>query len=186
MAVGREQVEAAVEVVVEEEQAELQRRLRRGPQAVEVGQVGERERLGLVADVERGHLVGEVADRQAEAVVVEERGPVDAHAAAGRARLVERHARQDRDLLEFPAALVVEQEVLDRVVGHGDIDQAVAVDVVGGHAQRLADRDLQVGRPHLHARGLADIDELAAVVPQQRAERAAERGRRAVGPARGR
>ena len=41
MAVGREQVEAAVEVVVEEEQAEFERRLRRGAQAIEIGQVRE-------------------------------------------------------------------------------------------------------------------------------------------------
>ena len=80
-------------------------------------------------------------------------------------------------------ALVVEEEVLDRVVGHGDVDQAVAVDVVGGDAQRLAHRHLEVGRADLDPGRLADVGEPAAVVAQERAERAAERGRRPVGPA---
>ena len=83
VAVGREQVEPAVEVVVEEEQAELQRRLGRGTEAVEVGQVGELEARRLVGDVEGGHLVGEVADGQAERAVVLEVGPVDAHRRRG-------------------------------------------------------------------------------------------------------
>ena len=167
MAVGREQVEPAVEVVVEEEEAELQRRLRRRPQAVEVGQVGELEARRLVADVEGGHLVGEVADGQAEPLVVAEAGPVDAHAAAGRARLVERDAGEDRHLLELALAQVVEEEVLHRVVGHGDVDQAVAVDVERGDAQRLGQRGLQVGRADLDAGLLADVGEPAAVVAQQ-------------------
>ncbi len=83
----------------------------------------------------------------------------------------------------LPVALVVEEEVLDRVVGHGDVDQAIAVDVVGGHAQRLAHRHLEVGRADLDAGRLADVGEPAAVVAQERAERAAERGRRPVSPA---
>ena len=134
MAVGREEVEAAVEVVVEEEQAELQRRLRRCPQSVEVGQVGELQRPGLVADVERRHLVGEVADRQAEALIVEERAQSMPMPPRGEPDCVERHAAEDRDLLELPAPLVVEEEVLHGVIGHRDIDEAVPVHVVGGDA----------------------------------------------------
>ena len=85
MAVGREQVEPAVQVVVEEEQAEFQRGLRRRTQAIQVGQVRELESRRLVADIERGHLVGEVADGQPQPVVIHEPRPVDAHAASGRA-----------------------------------------------------------------------------------------------------
>ena len=183
MAVGREQVEPAVQIVVEEEQAEFQRRLGGCTEAVEVGQVRELERRRLVADVECRHLVGEIADGQAEPVVVHEGGPVDAHAAARRARLVEGDARDDGDLLELALALVVKEEVLDRVVGDGDVDQAVAVDVVRRDAQRLADRHLEVGRAHLDARLLADVGELTAVVAQEGAERAGKRRRRPVGPA---
>ena len=183
MAVGREQVEPAVEVVVEEEEAELERRLRRSAQTVEVGQVGELEARRLVGDVEGGHLVGEVADGQPQSFVVEEAGPVAAHAPARRARLVERDAREDRDLLELPLAHVVEEEVLHRVVGHGDIHQAVAIDVERGDAQRLAQGNLEVGRSDLDAGLLADVGEPPAVVAQQAAERARERGGRAVRPA---
>ena len=83
----------------------------------------------------------------------------------------------------MPLAQVVEEEVLHRVVGDGDVDQAVAVDVERGDAQRLGQRDLEVGRADLDARLLADVGEPAAVVAQQGAERAVERGRRAVRPA---
>ena len=74
-----------------------------------------------------------------------------------------------------------------RVVGHGEVDQAVAVDVERGDAERLGHRDLQVGRPDLDARLLADVGELAAVVAQQ-ARRASplNGGRRAVRPAQSR
>ncbi len=76
---AEEQVLAAVEVVVEEEQAELQRRLGRGAQAVDVRQVGELEAGRVVDDVQGRHLVGEVGDGQAERAVALEVGPVDAH-----------------------------------------------------------------------------------------------------------
>ena len=65
------------------------------------------------------------------------------------------------DLLEFALAQVVEEEVLHGVVGHRDVDQAVAVDVVRGDPQRLGQRDLQVGRADLDARLLADVGEPA-------------------------
>ena len=60
MAVGREQVEAAVQIVVEEEEAELQGWLRRRAQAVQVGQVRKLEHPRLVADriVRFAKLVG--------------------------------------------------------------------------------------------------------------------------------
>ena len=77
----------------------------------------------------------------------------------------------------------MEQEVLDGVVGDGDVDQPVAVDVVGSDAQRLAHGHFQVGRANLDPRLLADVGEPAPVVAQERAERAAERRRGPVGPA---
>ena len=54
---------------------------------------------------------------------------------------------------------------------------------IRGDAQRLADRHLEVGRADLDAGRLADVGEDAAVVAQERAERAVERGRRPIGPA---
>ena len=65
----------------------------------------------------------------------------------------------------FPLALsaVHEQEVLDGVVGHEQIDEPVAVDVGRDDAKRLAERPLDVG-------ALADFGERAvAVVVEEQA-----------------
>ena len=70
----------------------------------------------------------------------------------------------------LPAAEVVEEEVGDRVVGHRQVDQAVAVDVVRRDAERLGQRGLQVGRADLDARRLADVGEPAAVVAEEDAD----------------
>ena len=151
MSVGREQVEAAVQVIVEEKQAEFQWRLGRCPQSKQVGEVRELERRRLVADIQGRHLVGEIADGQTDPFVVREGRPIDAHSTTRRARLVERDARDNGDLLKLALALIVKEEILNRVVGHGDIDPAVAIDVVRRHAERLADRHFEVGRAHLNA-----------------------------------
>ena len=71
-----------------------------------------------------------------------------------------------------PFPLLWKRKFWHRVVGHGDVDQAVAVDVEGGDAERLGHGHLQVGRADLDARLLADVGEPAAVVAQQAAERA--------------
>ena len=63
MAVGGEHVEAAIEVVVEEEDAELQRQPAGGPMPSVMASSVKSNGPGL-RDVERGHLVGEVADEQ--------------------------------------------------------------------------------------------------------------------------
>src|SRR5262249_56212658 len=78
------------------------------------------------------------------------------------------------------AAEVGEEEVGPGVVGNARVGTAVAVHVVGGDAERLAHRDLEVGGADLDAGGLADVGEPAAVVAQQGAERAIERRRGAV------
>ena len=167
VAVGGEQVEASIQVIVEEEEAEFERRLGRGTEPVQVGQVRELEHRRLVAHIQGRHLVREVADGQPQSLVVLELSPVDTHTASGRTRLVEGHSRHDRDLFELPATFVVEQEILDRVVGHGDVDEAIAVDVIGGHAQRFPHRHLQIGRADLDSGRLADVRESPSVVTQE-------------------
>ena len=143
VAVGQEEVEPAVQVVVEVEGAEGQ-----GEQglAAEVGDRGDvDEELVALVPVERHHLVGEVADddrRAAAAVVV---GGVDPHAAAGDAGLGERHAGGDADLLEGAVALVAVEEVRLRVVGHRQVLPAVAVQVEHRDAERLGGRLVEAG-----------------------------------------
>ena len=138
-----------------------------------------------VGDVEGRHFVGEVADGDAERVVVAEAGDVDAHRAAGVAVHVERDAGDGADLAERAVALVVEQEVLHRVVGDDDVDPAVV------------DRSRRTSRPATwpaarRCAGLrtcrpacfGDVGELAvAVVAIEIGERALEVLRPAVGPA---
>ena len=182
MSVDRKQVEPAIQVVVKEEETELQRRLGGGTQAVEVGQVRELQAFRLVADVQCRHLIGEVANRQAEPFVIAKAGPVAAHAPARRARLVKRDAGKDGDFLEFAMSQVMEQKILNSVVGYRDVDQTVAVHIEGGDSQRLGQGDLQIGRTDLDARFLADVGEVAGIVPQQSAERSRKRCRRPVSP----
>ncbi len=77
-----QQVEPAVEVVVEEEDAELERQPARRADAGGDRLVGV-ERGVALRHVERRHLVGEVADRERQLVVVAVVGAVDAHGAGG-------------------------------------------------------------------------------------------------------
>ena len=170
VAVGREQVKPPVEVVVEEEEAELERRLRRRAEAVDVGEVGELEPFRRVGHVERHHLIGEVADGHGERAVIFEVGAVDSHRASGRSRLVERDPARNAHLLEFAAAEIVKEEVRHGVVGHDQVDQAIAIDVVRRDAERLGHGGLQVRGADLDARPFTDVGERTAVVSKQRTE----------------
>ena len=90
--------------------------------------------------VERDHLVREVADDQARpagAVVV---GRVHAHAGARDAGLVEGDAGGDADVGERAVLLVLVEAVRLRVVGHEQIEPAVAVVIEQRDAERLGRR----------------------------------------------
>ena len=96
MAVRGEQIEPAVEVVVPEEQAELRApAASSGPRPVEIASSMNCISLA-VGDVQGGHLVGEVADGDAQRLVVAEPRGVDAHRPAGVAVHVEGDARTRR------------------------------------------------------------------------------------------
>ena len=103
VAVARQQVEPAVEVVVEEERAELQRRPARPGQPDRQGRVGEQQRRvrGPGAQ-ERDRLVGEVGDDDGE-LARQVLAPVDAHAAAGLALVGVGGADRSALLLEHAA-----------------------------------------------------------------------------------
>ena len=143
VAVGGEDVEPAVEVVVEEEAGEGQRQQRRLADGRGRRFVDE-EAFPLVL-VKGNHLVGEVADHQAwpaGAVVV---GGVDAHAGARDARFVERHARGDGDVGEGAVLLVLVEPVRLGVVGDEQIEPAVAVVIEQRDAERLRGRVVETG-----------------------------------------
>ena len=161
VSVDAEQVETPVEIPVEEHHPELQRQTAGGTDSPRDGLIGEETRCGA-ADVEGRHFIGEVADGDAQLAVVGEAGGVDAHGATRVAVAVEGDARQGSDLLEAAVALVLEDEVLDRVVGHDEVGEPIGVEIHGHHAERL-------GRGHpggrigdLHAALLANVGEASA------------------------
>jgi hypothetical protein len=99
MAVGEQQVLATVEVVVEEQQPEGERDARGRAEPLQHRLVDE-GRAAVGGDEQRGHLVGEVADGDAEVRVVAEAGDIDAHGRGGLAVAIVGDAVEDRGLLE--------------------------------------------------------------------------------------
>lgn len=60
--------------------------------------------------------------------------------------------------------LVLENKVLDRVIGHDEVGEPVGVEIYGHHAERLG-RGHPSGRiSHLHAALLANVGEAPAAV----------------------
>src|SRR5258706_15186951 len=99
MAVGGEKVEPSVEVVVEEDDTERQQMPARGTDAPGDGFVGENKGV-LFGDIQRCHLVREVANGDSEAVVVLKSGGVDAHRTADFSIVIEGRASHFTDLFE--------------------------------------------------------------------------------------
>ncbi|MFM1942444.1 MAG: hypothetical protein RI897_1426 [Verrucomicrobiota bacterium] len=120
VAVGGEEVEPAIEVVVEEEDAEREGHLAGGADALGEGFVGEEGGL-VFGDVDGGHFVGEVTDGDAEGVVLVEVGGIDAHGAAGSAEGIERDTGGGADIAEGAVLLVAENEILDGVIGDDEV-----------------------------------------------------------------
>ena len=102
-------------------------------------------------------------------------GEVHAHPGEGLAVFVEPHAREQADLREGAVPIVVVQKALHRVIGHIDVDEAVAVVVAERHAEALAWRRRDAGLRR-------DVGERAvAVVAVQEVRRGIEIVRVTVG-----
>ena len=138
MAVGDEQVEPAVIIDVEGDGAEAGLRAARGGEIRRQGAVGEQAAAEVPAQGVR--LVDEVGVEQVDAAVAVEVLGDDAHAGRGLARPVVGDARRGADLLESQAPEVAEQEVRRPVVGHEEVEPAVAVEVGDGQAQAASAR----------------------------------------------
>ena len=172
VAVGQEQIDQAVVVVIEELQAPAAQQPGGLRHAVRRRDVG--EELVAVVLVEREHLLIDVGDEQILLPVAVDVGSVDAHPRSGLTVGAESNLRGQRNLLPLALATVREQEVLDGVVGDEQIHQTVVVDVGGDYAKRLAQRPSDVGAG-------AHVGEGAiAVVPVQHARRRLEDARDAV------
>src|SRR5215469_4581985 len=138
MAVGEDEVELAVVVVVEEFEP---------PAAEEPGGLGDFVRARDIAKgfvflvaVEREALLVDVGDEEVLVAAAEEIGGIDAHAGSGLAFLAEGNFGGERDLFELAVAAVGVEEILHRVVGDEEVHEAVVVDVGGDHAKAFAER----------------------------------------------
>ena len=129
MAVGGEDVEATIEIDIGKENAEGQLLPRLGAEAVGDGVVLELH-LAPLGDIERVHLVGEIADDDPDLVVVAEPGDVDPHRAARLPLDVVGDAGKIPHLLEDGAAGIAEKEILYGVVGDDDVENTIAIEIV--------------------------------------------------------
>ncbi len=128
VAISCEEVQPAIKVIVEEEDAESKGHLAGGADALGEGFV--REESGLVTgDVDGCHFVGEVADGDSEGVILVEVGGVDAHGTAGSSEGIEGDAGGGADIAECAVLLVAEHEILDRVIGDDEVEPAIVIDV---------------------------------------------------------
>src|SRR6266545_8045939 len=107
MAIDRQQIEPAVEIVVEEKNAERERLAAGRADALRDGLVGESQRV-VLRNVKGGHFVSEVADGNAERIVFLNPRGIDPHRAARAAIVVEGEAGERADFLEGAGSLVVE------------------------------------------------------------------------------
>ena len=164
MAVGRQQVEPAVEIVVKKEQPKLQQQPAVRPDALSDRVVGKQKLIVWCGDIQRGHFIGEVADADSQRVVVPEPRHVDPHRAAYLAVVVEPDAADATHLGKRAVLLVFENEVVNRVVGHDEIHPAVPIEIHRRHSERLGHRHLRGARANLHTGSSGDVGEPAVAV----------------------
>jgi len=125
VAVGDCEVEAAVEVGVEEDAAEAEGVARGGAEAGLHGDIVEGFSVGAI---EAEHFVVEIGDDDAGLAGVVEIGAIDAHAGAGFAFIAEGEAHFDGDILEFSVAEIAIKLVGLGVVGDEEIRPAVLIE----------------------------------------------------------
>ena len=134
VAIGGKHVEAAIQIVIEEEDAKLQQQTAGGADTFRDRFVGEDEGV-VLRNVERGHFVCEITDGDAERAVIAITCRINAHRAASVAIGIESDAGDCANFLEGPVALIMEDEILDGVVRDNQIDPTIVIDVYGRYAQ---------------------------------------------------
>src|SRR6185437_12436463 len=118
----------AVQVVVEEDHAELEQQPAGRADAFGDRFVGKQQRL-VLRHVQGGHFIGKIADRDPDSVVVAVAGCVDAHGSPRIAVIVESQAGGGANLFEGAVMLVVKHKVLHGVIGHNQVHPAVSVQI---------------------------------------------------------
>src|SRR3954470_96302 len=106
MAVRSQQVETAIEIVVEEEDTELQKQPACGPYPFGNRFVREEQGTGL-RNIKRAHLVRKIANGYAHCLVIPVMGSINSHGAPCVAVAIETYPRLRADFLECTVVLVV-------------------------------------------------------------------------------
>ena len=134
MAVDAEQVQPAIQIVIEEENAKLQQEPAGRTDAFG-NRFVEEIRRRVLRDIQRGHFVREIADGDPEFVVVAVVRRVNAHGAARVAEVVKGDTGLGADFLERAIALIQKHEVRHRIIGDHQINPAIGVQIHRRHAQ---------------------------------------------------
>ena len=179
VAVGDDEVEPAVVVVIGEGGPPAEERDARTGDARRIADVRE-EALAVVV-VEDVVVVGEVRDVEVVAPVVVVVADGHAHVGLLAPRLVQGRARGVADVLERAVAAVAVEVVRRGVVGHEEIEPAVVVEVEEGDAEAVEAGGVGHARPRAHVgeRAAAVVAEEVVALALQ-AARSAHHGLAAV------
>src|SRR5262245_61911832 len=99
MPIGGEQIQAAVQIIIEKEKPKFEQQAARRANPLRDGFVSKEQRL-VLGYVESGHFIGEVADADPELVIVAVTSGVYPHRSASVAIAIKGHARGRAHLLE--------------------------------------------------------------------------------------
>ena len=136
MAVGDQQVEVAVVIVVEKLQTPAAHRLR-GPG--NTGRSGDIfKRLVVFVVIHPIELVIQIRHKKIHPSILGQISGIHSHARPRFSSLPVRHSRREADLFETPSGAIGEKEIRGSVVGDEEIEEAVVVDVRGDDAPSFA------------------------------------------------
>ena len=105
MPVCGQQVQAVIQIIIEKEQSELEQLATGRSDSGSNGYIGEEQRIAL-RDIKPIHLVREIADGNAQQLVVAESGGINAHSAAGQSICIKSDIGAGADFLESAVVLV--------------------------------------------------------------------------------
>src|SRR5213592_458317 len=120
MAVGCEEFQLSVEIIIKEENAESEQGACGGTNAGIERFVAENKRVAG-RDVEGSHFIGEIADGDGEGIIIVKASGIDAHGAASAAKFVVSNARPSPHFGESAVMIIVENKILNGVVGDHEV-----------------------------------------------------------------
>src|SRR5262245_35030488 len=113
MAIGTEDVETTIQVIIKEKDTELQRQATRRADPFGKRVICEKNSFAGLRDVESGHFIGEIADHHPERIIFPVARDIDTHRATRSPKTVEGNAGPSASFLESPILLVEEEKILN-------------------------------------------------------------------------